>query len=88
MNGKPKVRTCLWFDGNGDEAANFYVSLLPASFIQTPASCFWPPPSIVGNIPPYLGCHTLILSNLSLCSGTPTRNPANIQFSFSYGSLT
>ncbi|WP_158966110.1 VOC family protein [Chachezhania sediminis] len=28
-----KVRTCLWFDGNGEEAAQFYVSLLPDSAI-------------------------------------------------------
>jgi predicted 3-demethylubiquinone-9 3-methyltransferase (glyoxalase superfamily)/uncharacterized protein YbaA (DUF1428 family) len=32
---KPKTRTCLWFDGQGEEAANFYVSLLPGSFIET-----------------------------------------------------
>jgi predicted 3-demethylubiquinone-9 3-methyltransferase (glyoxalase superfamily) len=32
---QPKVRTCLWFDGNGHEAARFYVSLLPDSFIET-----------------------------------------------------
>jgi predicted 3-demethylubiquinone-9 3-methyltransferase (glyoxalase superfamily) len=29
-----KVRTCLWFDGNGEEAAKFYVSLLPDSAIE------------------------------------------------------
>ena len=29
-----KVRTCLWFDGNGHEAAEFYVSLLPDSRIE------------------------------------------------------
>lgn len=29
-----KVRTCLWFDGNGEEAARFYVSLLPDSRID------------------------------------------------------
>ena len=28
---KPKVRTCLWFDGKAEEAAEFYVSSLPAS---------------------------------------------------------
>ncbi len=28
-----KVRTCLWFEGRGDEAAEFYVSLLPDSRI-------------------------------------------------------
>jgi predicted 3-demethylubiquinone-9 3-methyltransferase (glyoxalase superfamily) len=30
-----KVRTCLWFDGNGAAAAQFYVSLLPNSVIET-----------------------------------------------------
>jgi predicted 3-demethylubiquinone-9 3-methyltransferase (glyoxalase superfamily) len=29
-----KVRTCLWFDGNGHEAARYYVSLLPDSVIE------------------------------------------------------
>jgi len=29
-----KVRTCLWFGGNGKEAAQFYVSLLPDSQIE------------------------------------------------------
>ena len=35
MSDRPKVRTCLWFDGNGEEAAEFYVSLLPGSTIET-----------------------------------------------------
>jgi len=35
MNDKPKVRTCLWFDGDGEEAAQFYVSLLPDSVVET-----------------------------------------------------
>lgn len=35
MSGSPKVRTCLWFDGEGEEAAEFYVSLLPGSAIET-----------------------------------------------------
>lgn len=26
-----KIRTCLWFDGNGHDAAAFYVSLIPDS---------------------------------------------------------
>ncbi len=30
-----KVRTCLWFDGNGHEAARYCVALLPGSFIET-----------------------------------------------------
>ena len=35
MTDRPKVRTCLWFDGTGEEAAEFYVSLLPESVIKT-----------------------------------------------------
>jgi predicted 3-demethylubiquinone-9 3-methyltransferase (glyoxalase superfamily) len=34
MEFSAKVRTCLWFDNNGHEAAEFYVSLLPNSFIE------------------------------------------------------
>jgi predicted 3-demethylubiquinone-9 3-methyltransferase (glyoxalase superfamily) len=36
-----KITPCLWFDGNAEEAANFYVTLLPDSrvdaVIQAPA---------------------------------------------------
>lgn len=42
MEFTAKVRTCLWFDGNGEEAADFYVSLLPESKIE---SIFRPDPS-------------------------------------------
>ena len=38
MQDNPKVRTCLWFDGDGEEAAEFYVSLLPDSVIEDGAS--------------------------------------------------
>ena len=31
-----KVATCLWFEGNGLEAAEFYVSLIPNSEITMP----------------------------------------------------
>ena len=34
MNERPKLRTCLWFDNQGEEAAQFYVSLLPDSHIE------------------------------------------------------
>ena len=34
MEFTAKVRTCLWFDNEGEEAANFYVSLLPDSQIE------------------------------------------------------
>lgn len=30
-----RVRTCLWFDGNGQEAAELYVSLIPGSRVET-----------------------------------------------------
>jgi predicted 3-demethylubiquinone-9 3-methyltransferase (glyoxalase superfamily) len=29
-----KIKPCLWFDGEAEEAANFYVSLLPDSKIE------------------------------------------------------
>jgi len=34
MKLNAKVRTCLWFDGQGEEAARFYVSLLPDSYLE------------------------------------------------------
>ena len=30
----PKITPCLWFDGNAEEAANFYVTLLPDSRVD------------------------------------------------------
>lgn len=35
MSTRPKVRTCLWFDSQGEDAATFYVSLLPDSRIES-----------------------------------------------------
>ncbi|ACT57882.1 VOC family protein [Hirschia baltica] len=35
MSYKSKVRTCFIFDEKGEEAAEFYVSLLPNSHIET-----------------------------------------------------
>ncbi len=35
MNFDSKVRTCLWFDSEGRKAAEFYVSLLPDSEIES-----------------------------------------------------
>lgn len=29
------IRTCLWFDGKAEEAARFYVSLLPNSHVES-----------------------------------------------------
>jgi predicted 3-demethylubiquinone-9 3-methyltransferase (glyoxalase superfamily) len=34
MGESSKVRTCLWFDTKGEDAAHFYVSLLPDSRIE------------------------------------------------------
>ena len=34
MESKASVRTCLWFDGRAEEAARFYVSLVPGSAIE------------------------------------------------------
>ncbi len=49
-----KISPCLWFDGEAEEAANFYVSLLPDSqdrkgaeehrrqpAAERPARCWW-----------------------------------------------
>jgi predicted 3-demethylubiquinone-9 3-methyltransferase (glyoxalase superfamily) len=36
MKNMSKVRTCLWFDDTGADAAEFYTSLLPESSIDTP----------------------------------------------------
>ncbi len=33
MSVKSRISTCLWFNDDGEEAANFYVSLLPNSRI-------------------------------------------------------
>ena len=35
MTEAPKVRTCLWFNDQGEEAAAFYVSLLPDSAVES-----------------------------------------------------
>ena len=35
MAEQSKIRTCLWFEKDGKEAAEFYVSLLPDSHIET-----------------------------------------------------
>lgn len=55
MNGEAKVRTCLWFDRNGEEAARLYVSLLPDSWIE---STFSPDPSKPPLIIDFLLCGT------------------------------
>lgn len=44
---QPKIRTCWWFDGNGHEAARYYVSLLPESYIEGEATAGGAPPVVV-----------------------------------------
>ena len=39
---RQKISPCLWFDGQAEEAANFYVSLLPDSQVDKVCS---PPPT-------------------------------------------
>lgn len=38
MKDEITVRTCLWFDHEGEEAATLYVSLLPDSWIESVSS--------------------------------------------------
>ena len=64
MSEKPKVRTCLWLDSKGLEAARFYVSLLPDSYIETPRS--WSSPS-----PPLVVEFTLAGSPFMIINGGP-----------------
>lgn len=35
MTASPKLRTCLWYDKEGEEAARLYVSILPGSTIES-----------------------------------------------------
>lgn len=44
MTSKQKIAPCLWFDGNAEAAAEFYVSLFPDSQIDNVARCEsdWP----------------------------------------------
>ena len=34
MSKKSKISPCLWFDGNGEDAAKFYTSVIPDSHID------------------------------------------------------
>lgn len=61
---RAKVSTCLWFDGKGEEAARFYVSLLPGSEI---VSVFRPDP----NGPPLIVEFTLCGAPYQALNGGP-----------------
>ena len=34
MSKKSKISPCLWFDGNGEDAATFYTAVIPDSHID------------------------------------------------------
>ncbi len=53
-----KIRPCLWFDGNAEEAAEFYVTLLPDSRVDK----VWPSPADT----PSGGAGTILLVDFTL----------------------
>lgn len=63
-DAEAKVRTCLWFDGTGEEAARFYVSLLPDSRME---SVFSPNPAG----PPLVVNFTLAGAPFQVLNGGP-----------------
>ena len=62
-----KVRTCLWFNNNGHEAATFYVSLIPNSCLETTFSPEDPPPIMLN--------FTLGGTPYSILNGGPSHVP-------------
>ncbi len=68
MTERAKVRTCLWFDGNGETAAEFYVSLLEGSRIE---SVYRPDPSG----PPLVVEFTLAGAPYMVLNGAPQFTP-------------
>ena len=71
MNAENKVRTCLWFESGGEEAARFYVTLLADSRIE---SSYRPDP----NGPPLVLDFTLGGAPYQILNGGPefSQNPA------------
>lgn len=66
-----KVRTCLWFAGNAVEAVQFYVSLLPGSYIESDGP-------LDPNRPPVIVNFTLAGTPYQAINGGPmyTHSPA------------
>ena len=64
MSYSSKVRTCLWFDDQGEQAAEFYTSLLPESAIE---SSFSPTP----DGPPLIVEFTLAGAPYMILNGGP-----------------
>lgn len=71
MREHAKVRTCLWFDKDGEDAARFYVSVLPDSRIE---KTYRPDP----NGPPLIVEFTLAGAPYMVLNGGPhfTHSPA------------
>lgn len=63
-----KVRTCWWFDGNGHEAAAFYVTLLPDSAIEGGHGPDGGPPRVVE--------FTLAGAPMTIMNGGPGHPPS------------
>ena len=68
MNTRNKVRTCLWFERDGEAAARCYVSLLPDSAIE---SAFHPEPGQ----PPLVVNFTLAGAPFQILNGGPNVSP-------------
>lgn len=68
-----KVTPCLWFDGNGEEAARFYAGLFANSKVSNPAS-----PTPEGAKPPVMVTCTIAGQDLLFLNGGPhyTLSPA------------
>ncbi len=58
-----KIRTCLWFEKSGHEAARFYVSLLPDSRVETE--------HVLGSDEPMLVDFTLAGAPYQILNGGP-----------------
>jgi predicted 3-demethylubiquinone-9 3-methyltransferase (glyoxalase superfamily) len=69
QNQSQKVRTCLWFDKDGLEAAEFYVSLLPDSRVE---GVFHPDPTA----PPLVVNFTLSGAPFQALNGGPVFKPS------------
>ena len=64
MTTLPKIATCLWFDGNAEEAARFYTSLVPGSSV---GGVLRPDP----RRPPVMGEFTLAAMRFQALNGGP-----------------
>lgn len=64
MPDTARVRTCLWFDGDGGEAARYYVGLIPGSAIERERR-------VAPDGPPLLVCFHLAGTPYTALNGGP-----------------